>query len=911
MHYHRNRMQAPGDTKLDSELVDGPPSGGLDAAAMRSRLAARLFGEEAGDVSIGRFAVVESIGVGGMGVVYLATDPKLGRRVALKLLHPTAVGNEVERMRLLREAQALAKLSHPNVVQLYEVGEHEGSIFLAMEYVEGVSLRQWQTAQRRTWRQTLTQYIQAGEGLAAAHAAGLVHRDFKPANVIVGNDGRARVADFGLARGPGLSSQGSSDEGGEAASAKSPADSTITRPGAVIGTPAYMSPEQLRGDSVDARSDQFSFCIALWEALHGERPYAAEALRHGSTAEPPKRGPSREVPRWVDKALRRGLALRPGERFDGLAELVEALRPQLKSPRKLSIVTGVSSAALVLAMSTWALEAKTDCNADLTLQGVWDAERRHATKSAVEASGAVGRDVWPALERAVDAYADEWRGQVEQACTLPRGVRETRDPLTRACLQRARDQFDQVIDLAASGDRAAIGDGSRLLAAVQEPTACLSPNPPSATDTDLDAAKTLDRARLLLALGRPQEATWLLDDGKVGAACEHNLGLESHALLLRSTALTQMAEVEGAVEAVEEAITSAIAGNEPAAEAEGLLLLADLEGAGRENVPAAKRALRLAEAVATRAELDDSARVKAAMVRARVLRRAGQPQEAVGALLAVLPAARQLPTHKASVAATAIRELGNALVAARRFREAGELYDEADRFHRAAFGDKHAEMAELDLARGLLARAEGRDAAAVELLERAYEKQEAIFGPDSPRIARAALACGEMKAKAGELEAAEALATLAWRQQQVMFPVGHSERGGALYLRAMVERARGRRDLYIESMRQLAAEWESGANAWQLPKVINNIAYHLTLEDRLPEAEYYYEWLQREARDDELLSLYARAGLVKTRLGRADAETSLRELEAVREAYLATRSVDDNDVFLAELQATRRQLDEM
>ncbi|MBL4682965.1 MAG: serine/threonine protein kinase, partial [Nannocystaceae bacterium] len=428
--------------------MDPPLCGGLDAQAMRGRLATRLFGTDAGDVSIGRFQIVERIGAGGMGVVYLASDPKLGRRVALKLLHPKAVASEEDRLRLLREARALAKLSHPNVVQLYEVGEYKGSVFLAMEYVHGVPLSDWQSETDHTWRETLEPYLQAAKGLAAAHAAGLVHRDFKPANAIVGEDGRVRVADFGLARGPGLSSQESSDVGSSEAS-RSGVDSTITRPGSVVGTPAYMSPEQFTGDPVSASSDQFSYCVALWEALTGERPYSVTALRMGADAALPKEHGGAAYPRWLDALLRRGLALTPGDRFADMDALLAALQRGLR-PR-----TAVRSAVAVAGLVVLALGAQllmtreVGCANEPTLMDVWDAARRERAKAGVATTGDDG-PVWWRIERGLDQYSAQWRTRVDALCTAEQGLA----PLMgwRRCLERSKRQLNYSIGLLDSGD---------------------------------------------------------------------------------------------------------------------------------------------------------------------------------------------------------------------------------------------------------------------------------------------------------------------------------------------------------------------------------------------------------------------------------------------------------------------------
>jgi hypothetical protein len=262
---------------------------------------------------IGRYVVEEVLGEGGMGVVYAARDVKLDRRVALKVLRPGSGGQAADvqgQVRLLREAQALAKLAHPNAVHVYDVGSHREQVYIAMELVPGSTLRRWLQLESRSWREILDMFAQAGRGLAAAHAAGLVHRDFKPDNVLVGSDGRARVVDFGVARMSALADE----RGPTVAAADPPRGGGLTRTDVVLGTPSYMAPEQARGVST-ASSDQFSFCVSLYEALHGALPAAtpsAEAERA-------------RVPRWVDAVVARGMRPDPAERFPSMEALLSAL----------------------------------------------------------------------------------------------------------------------------------------------------------------------------------------------------------------------------------------------------------------------------------------------------------------------------------------------------------------------------------------------------------------------------------------------------------------------------------------------------------------------------------------------------------------------------------------------------------
>jgi len=275
---------------------------------------------------VGRYRIKAALGAGGMGVVYRAEDPELGRDVALKLLRGDRAGEEEER-RLVREGQALARVSHPNVITVHDVGTNDGRVFVAMELVDGTDLRSWLATRARSLAEVLAVLAAAGRGLAAAHAAGLIHRDFKPDNVLVGRDGRVRVTDFGLARrerAPGPVTSGPIELTGD-----QPVDVVLTRAGALVGSPAYMAPEQLAGDHVDARSDQFGFCVTLHEALYGVRPFAGKNLfelednvNKGVVAPPP---PGRRVPGGLRAIALRGLSVRPGDRFPSMDHLLSAL----------------------------------------------------------------------------------------------------------------------------------------------------------------------------------------------------------------------------------------------------------------------------------------------------------------------------------------------------------------------------------------------------------------------------------------------------------------------------------------------------------------------------------------------------------------------------------------------------------
>jgi serine/threonine protein kinase/formylglycine-generating enzyme required for sulfatase activity len=330
---------------------------------------------------IGRYVVLESVGTGAMGVVYGAYDPELDRKIALKLIKPGQGAKAMARERLLREAKAMARLQHPNVVAVHDVGVYEDQVFLAMEFLAAGTIKDWLKAKPRTWREILDVFIAAGRGLAAAHEAGIVHRDFKPENVLLDNNGRPRVVDFGIAR----QAEGRDDDRGgetlrpdEAAKVAEALEQTarlkqssgnvaplltLTKTGTWVGTPAYMAPEQFLGERGDEKSDQFSFCVALYEALYGERPFAGDdmlSLSVSVTTEHLRPMPKdRGVPAWIRRVIMRGLKAAGAARWPSMSALIAALEndPAVKLRRGLTVGGAVAVVAVVLLVA-WQMASR-------------------------------------------------------------------------------------------------------------------------------------------------------------------------------------------------------------------------------------------------------------------------------------------------------------------------------------------------------------------------------------------------------------------------------------------------------------------------------------------------------------------------------------------------------------------------
>ena len=489
---------------------------------VQAAVEAQLFGRRDRPVTVGRYTVLAPIGSGGMGSVFRAHDPELDREVALKLVRAERMGDATTRARLVQEARAMAKLGHPNVAMVFEVGEADGHLFVAMELVDGVDLRAWLGSQPRPWPQVLERFEQAGRGLVAAHAKGLIHRDFKPDNVVVDGEGRARVVDFGLAREQGSTALDTEEAGeaGEAAASEGEApagerrapgeasEGALTTTGTLLGTPAYMSPEQWRGEAIDARSDQFSFCVSLWEGLFGARPFPQEALgslmqavTEGRIAEP-RNG---KVPGHVVRALRRGLRSDPAERFDDMDGLLAALRP---ARRARWLLAGTMAVAVVGAatLGPWLGDRDPDAacrDEGQRLAGVWDEPRREAAGAGLRATGlAYAEPTWRSVSTQLDRYAEEWIAQAEASCTgSPSEAAATRRARRQRCLEDARLALDHLADALVHADEAIAVDAAHAATRLPDLGACADDRRLArwAADPRPEHAAAEERARAALA----------------------------------------------------------------------------------------------------------------------------------------------------------------------------------------------------------------------------------------------------------------------------------------------------------------------------------------------------------------------------------------------------------------------------
>ncbi len=508
---------------------------GLETRALQARLQASLF-DTATPVKIGDYVVVRPLGEGAMGTVFLAYDPDLDRRVAIKVIRGSRSGHDaMATVRMEREAKAMARLSHPNVVAVFEVGLADDQVFVAMEYVQGGTLAAWSRAHPvdspARLERVLDLATQAARGLVAAHEAELVHRDLKPANILVGDDGRLRIADFGLARPRG------EDDGREHSERSPPegpgparGDSRLTATGEIVGTPAYMAPEQFRGDS-DERSDQFSWCATFFEALYGVRPFAGSnfhelltAVEDGALVKPPA---NPHVPGWLRRLLERGLSADPAVRWPNMSAILDEIARRRRS-RWSRVLGGVAlvgigvASALAYERSTDPAPTGPDCpSAAGQLERGWGDERKAAIRQAFTSTDApYAQDAWIRVERGFDAVVRDWVEAKSEVCHAMASPDPKQAGLARrreACLSRSRSAIEFASEQLAEADADTVRLSARTVAGLRDRVRCDTEALLTvAKSDDLDVIDStlaaLDRADVLLDLHRLTEAGEVLDE---------------------------------------------------------------------------------------------------------------------------------------------------------------------------------------------------------------------------------------------------------------------------------------------------------------------------------------------------------------------------------------------------------------
>ena len=710
---------------------------------------------------VGRYVVLGQLGAGGMGVVYAAYDPELDRKVALKLVREEATRapeTSDGRTRLLREAQALARLNHPNVVAVHDVGTFADRVYLAMEHVEGLTLRSWVQA-GRAWPELLRVLVAAGRGLAAGHAAGLVHRDVKPDNIMIGVDGRVRVMDFGLARATGTRVA--------APPVELPAQSerlslSVTRTGSVMGTPAYMAPEQWAGKEADARSDQFAYGVMVWEALFGERPFAGETLSvlapkvlRGEVRSPPQ---GHGAPGWLRRAVMRALAAEPGQRWPDMARMLAALERGRGRARRAWISAGcvalvvAGAGALGWRQHVQGERAAACVAAGAEIDAVWDDAARTRLAAGLLGSGAAHADAtYARVVPWIDRWTGEWARLRSDVC-VEATIEGTRAPgelvAATGCLAEQREALEELLVVLGEGDRFGVTRAVPAVAALPAVATCGDPEVlarwPAMPDDEATRAEVQALRRELGRVRGLRYAGRRADGGRRAA------GVVAAADRLGYRPLTIQARL---------AYGGAVAAADPAS---------------------AEEALTRAFMDAGELGADELAAAAATELVGVVGSAGGRPAEGlVWGRSAAMFVARLGRTGTLAAA-----DVDDALAAVHTLRGA---YDEAQRLfaralavREAELGPDHPRVAGVLVNLAAVHRARGERAEARALLERALASEERVFGADSPLVAGVLVNLAALRREEAAYDEAQALLERALPIQEAALGPEHPELGATL-----------------------------------------------------------------------------------------------------------------------------------
>lgn len=725
-------------------------------AAAIGRIERALFGGDQRLVRLGRYEIIDVVGEGAFGKVYRARDPQLGRTIALKVLEALPARGDV-----LAEARVMATIGHPNVVAIHDAGvvpaERDDApprVFLAMELVDGDTLAGW-LAQPRSLAQRLDVLRQCGRGLAAAHAAGIVHGDFKPANALVGRDGRVRVVDFNLAR-PAV-----------------PDDGAAALASTVAGTPAYMAPELWRGEAPSERSDQFALCATAWEVVFGARAFDAaslEALRaqiaEGAAPSPPRRP---AVPARVARAIARGLARDPAARHASIAAVVAALEP--RRSRAIAIGVALATAALgvgIGAIATGGPRAPAACpRATSELAGVWDPARKDAIAAAFSTAGAPAA-AFARVSGALDRATTGWLDAHTAACEATH-VRHTQSAILldrrMACLADWRRQLVALTGQLARATPTLVSQAPRAIGELPPLARCAS-----LAELEAGPARPADRARAAqvdalsdrLAAVRVRyflgESAAALDEAAAIAREAAAIGwapVQIGAALWQSDALIAVGRYAEGQAAARTCFDLALAHRDHRSAA---LAAAVLAFAGAFDASLHEEALRwVRTGESLRAQLEDSTEIEAklAHVEGNVLVTAAQPAAARVALERAVAAWRRLgddehPNLVSSLAMLGVAELDTGAT------DAALLHlSDAVRLSERDLGPDHPEHAAALINLGLVALARGLYADAGAAFDRGLAIQQRALGPDHPLVAYTQLDRGQLAVALGDRAAAD------------------------------------------------------------------------------------------------------------------------------------------------------------
>jgi tetratricopeptide (TPR) repeat protein/tRNA A-37 threonylcarbamoyl transferase component Bud32 len=724
---------------------------------------------------LSRYVVVEIIGRGGIAQVCRAYDPKLRREVALKLLRLRSGDDGADaEVRLAREAQAMAQLSHPNVVPVFDVEAQGGLVFIAMEYVEGEDLRAWIARGPHPWREVLSKFVAAGRGLAAAHRAGIIHRDFKPHNVLLGHDARVRVTDFGLARAAGeaaMTPPASTMQALEDSMETSALTQDLTRDGTVMGTPAYMAAEQHDGKTPDVASDQFSFCVALWEGLYGQRPFRGrttealgQAKRHGEIESPPS---ASKVPGWLHQVVLRGLHRDPRKRWPSMDALLAALARD-PTRRRWALAAGavipallgaaLGGRAIIQARTTASCEAKGGAIEDL-----WNADVREQVAAALRGTGvanaeATAQKTMPWL----DAYAREWQSARADVCMAA----HVRSDLSQALLEKALWCLDERwMDFGALVAELRRGEAGVVVRAVNAAAnlprmeRCLDedaladlPTPPARQRDQVRTIKAeLSRAGALLQAARHAEGIAVARSALAEADAVEWPPLRVAARICLAELLEGTGDYPEAERHLTDAYVEGIRSDDAEAMAGAAVMQIALVGDRLARHDDGRLWGQLAEPHVRRIEPVEGTSTSTLLHNLAVIDEiTGQYDEAKAGYERALAIRETVLGPEHPRVATTLANLANVISDQGAFEEARVLYERAAEIRKEAMGSEHPDYASTLNNLAILRDDQGASAEALELYRRALAIWEKALGPEHPRVAVVVGNMGGTHLKLGE-----------------------------------------------------------------------------------------------------------------------------------------------------------------
>lgn len=807
----------------DDELrVDAGP--GRDTfREVGNQVMQRLFGKSAEEVRrFGRYEVVRRLGAGAMGTVYLARDPDLRREVAIKVLHGSLA--DQQRTILVVEARAMAQVNHPNLVAVYDVGEHEGDIFIAMERVEGVTLRQWAEARPRGWREVAAIFRDAALGLAAAHETEVIHRDFKPDNALVDERGRITVLDFGLAKyneSPEQRAVASLASGG----AELPA-SELEATASVAGTPAYMAPEVIGGRDSNPASDQFSFGISLYECLCGRRPFVATTVAalltqiHEGRREPRPAGV--RVPANVWRVVERCLEQDPQQRYPSMAAVAAALGRSLVPLRRRLLVPGIAFGIVgggALGVYGYASLQRSECEREVeSIDAVWSPSARGDVEVALgDADGAS-----EALAE-IDTWVESWRAGRANACE-----HQAND----AWVERRHDcyagqliRLDGLVSVLSDVEGDAVANAGRAVGRLPDVERCaddvwlaraVPPPPEAAVEDAVNAARgELARVITLRDMGQFAEATEIAVAQVDVAEALGYLPLQAEAITLRGRMHDDAGELEDALSTYERSFAIATEIDAPLIATQAAIRMAEILAA---RLRRPREGLIWAELSAGYlARLGEAGRtlgVHRGKMIARIHADLGQYEEALQLIRATQAEARDFLEPSAPILTSLMGEEAWILSRLGDFDQAIELGRAAVQREEERLGAVHPSLEPL-LTNLMIFHAQSQKfEKALPLVERLVALNVELYGENDPRSATARLSMGNIYAELGDFDRAFDLANGARALLEAKLGPEHMISINSLMSLAEYEERRGNFEQGLEHAREAVDRLErSGQTA--------------------------------------------------------------------------------------------------